>query len=256
MKIAILSPLHRTGLSTVAPLFTYCLTWTQQVTTVLSYTGHSDLTRYLGTSELDDKTRSISQLSKLLSAGAISPENITEYCVPLIKDSHLLDTTSSIITPDEKAKLISFVFDRVPTDFVVCEVDTELDDPRTQEILDIADVVVIVFEPYRNSFDAVKRYIEYPMWPKNKKVMYLCNKYDDQVIPLRDITRDFGEKHVNMCKLHYNPWIMKLCESGKLYELLPYVIQKDPRVIDLNNDMKEWMSFLQGLRTAKVRWEG
>lgn len=256
MKIAVVSPFHRTGITTITALIGYSLTWTQQVSTVISYAGQSDLPRYLGTTELDDKTRSISQLSKLLSAGAISPDNITEYCVPLLKDLYLLDTTSSIVSADEKSKLLAFVFDRVPTDFVVCEINSELYEPRTKELLNTADVIVMVFEPYRNQFDAVKRYLQSEDWPKGKHVMFLCNRYDDITIPLRDITRDLGEKHVNMCKLHYNPWIMKMADAGKLDEIVPYVIQKDPRVIELNNDMHEWMSYFQSTRGIHTRWEG
>lgn len=256
MKIAVVSPLKRTGITTITALMGYCLTWTQQVSTVISYAGQSDMARYIGSTELEDKTRSISQLSKLLSARAIAPENITEYCVPLIKDLFMLDTTSSIVDKNEKAKLLSFVFDQVPTDFTICEVNTELYEDNTIELLNNADVIVMVFEPYRNQFDAVKRYLQSEYWPKGKSVMFLCNKYSDIVIPLRDVTKDLGEKHVNMCKLHYNPWIMKMAEAGKLDEIVPYIIQKDPRVIDLNNDMREWMSYIQSTRNVKVRWEG
>lgn len=258
MKIAVISPFHRTGITTIATLMGYCLTWTQQVSTVMSYAGKSDMPRYLGTESLDDKTRSISQLSKLLNAGAIAPENITEYCVPMIKDLFLLDTTSNIVSADEKSKLLSFVFDRVPTDFIVCEVNSELYEDNTIELIENADIIVMVFEPYRTQFDAVKRYLQSEYWPKNKNnsIMFLCNRYSDITIPLRDVSKDLGVKHVNMCKLHNNPWIMKLADAGKLDELVPYVIQKDPRVIELNNDMREWMSYIQNTRSVHVRWEG
>ena len=255
MKIAVVSPFHRTGISTITALLGYALVWTQQASTVISYSGYSDMARYLGTSELDDKTRSISQLSKLLSAGAISPENITEYCVPLIRDLHLLDTTSTTVTAEEKSKLLSFVFDRVPTDFIVCEVNSELYEETTKELLNNCDLIVMVFHPYRTQFDEVKRYMQSEDWPSDKPIMYLCNQYDDVVKPLRDISRDMGVKHLNMCKLHYNPWIMKMAEAGKLDEIVPYVLQKDPRVIELANDMREWMSYVQSINGHRVKWE-
>lgn len=256
MKIAVISPCHRSGLTTVTTLLGYCLTWTQQMTTVISYSEQSDMGRYLSASALDDKTRNISQLNKLLAAGALSPDNITEYCVPMLKDLWLLDTTSSIITVEEKAKLLEFIFERVPTDQIVCDVGGDAFAPSTQALLAIADLVIVVFEPYRTQLDWVKRYLENKVIPKGKRIMYLCNKYDDVIVPLREVTRDLGVKHVDMCKLHYNPWITKLTEAGKLDELLPYVIQKDPRVIELNNDMREWMSFIQGISNNRVRWEG
>lgn len=256
MKIAVVSPFHRTGISTVTALLGYCLVWTQQASTVISYSGYSDMARYLGTSELEDKTRSISQLSKLLTAGAIAPENITEYCVPLIKDLYMLDTTSPIVTADEKSKILSFVFDRVPTDFVICEVNSELYEDTTKSLLDDSDIIIMVFHPYRTQFDEVKRYMNSEYWPKDKPILFLCNQYDDVVKPLRDISRDMGIKHFNLCKLHYNPWIMKMAEAGKLDEIVPYMIQKDPRVIELNNDMREWMSFIQSYSGRRVRWEG
>lgn len=255
MKIAVISPCHRAGISTISTLLGYCLTWTQQMSTVISYSDISDVGRYIGSSALDDKTRNISQLNKLLAAGALSPDNITEYCVPLLKDLWLLDTTSNIITIEEKAKLLEFIFDRVPTDNIVCDVGGDIYEPTTKALLSIADVIVIVFEPYRTSFDAVKNYMNSNLLPKNKNYMYLCNRYDDVIIPLREVTRDLGVKHINMCKLHYNPWICKLSEMGRLDELMPQVIQKDVRVLNLNNDMREWMSYIQGLNNNKVRWE-
>lgn len=256
MKVAVMSPFHRSGLTTVATLLGLTLNWTQNVTTVMSYTGDSDMASMLGTFELDDKTRSITQLAKLLRERAIGAEQITEYCVPLGKDIHLMDTTSNILTLKDKANIVSFVFDQVPTDFVVCECDGDLSEPDTQEIVKTADVVIMVFEPYRKQFDGVKEYLQDPDWPKDKRVMYLCNKYEDLVMPLRDISKDFGVKHVDMCKLHYNPWIMKMCESGKAGDLLTAIIEKDPRVVNLNIDLWEWMTYFMAINNAKVKWEG
>ena len=256
MKIALISPFHRSGLSTVTTLLGLTLTWTQLVSTVISYTGESNIPKMLGTTTIDDKTRSISQLSKLLAERAIGPEQILEYCVPLAKDLHLLDTTSTILTDNEKEHILSFVFDQVPTDFVVCECTGNLEDAITQSVLSVADIIIMVFEPYGTQFDGVSEYLNDKNWPKDKHTMLLCNKYDNIVMPLRTISSRFGIKHVNMCKLHYNPWVMRMGESGNLADILDPILTKDPRVVELNNDMREWMDFFMSLKNTRVRWGG
>ena len=254
MKVALISPFHRSGLSTVTTMLGMTLTWTQRVSTLISYIGDSSIPAILGTPAIDDKTRSISQLSKLLTERAIGSEQILEYCVPLAKDLHLMDTTSTILTEEEKERIIGFVFDQVPTDFVVCECTGSLEDDVTQSIFNIADVIIMVFEPYKTQFDGVKEYLNSKLWPKDKHTMLLCNKYDDIIMPLRSISSTFGIKHVDMCKLHYNPWITKMGEAGSLADILDPILSKDPRVVELNNDLREWMDFFMSLKNSRVRW--
>lgn len=254
MKVALISPFHRSGLSTVSALLGMCLTWTQQVSTLISYSGESSIPAMLGTAATDDKTRAITQLSKLLTERAIGPEQIMEYCVPLAKDLNLLVTDSTILSYSDKEKILHFVFDQVPSDFVVCEVSGGIDEDETLDLLQISDVIVMVFEPYRTQFNGVLEYLSDKNWPKDKKVLMLCNKYDDIVIPLRKVSTIFGVKHINMCKLHYNPWIMKMGESGSLADILDPILTKDPRVLSLNNDMREWMDYFMSLNNAHVKW--
>lgn len=257
MKAAVISPKHETGLSTITAMIGMTLTWTQQYTCMMSYLGPSDVPRYLGLGSLDDKTRSISQLNKLLQAGAIAPDQITEYSVPVFRDLWLMDTTSTLVTEEEKAKIISFVFDQVPVDVALCEVcDDDLSKETTVEILRNSDVIIIIFQPSTNQFDAVKKFLMAQPWAEFKDILYICNRYDDVIMPLRDISKNMGVAHTDMCKLHYNPWIPKMCEAGQLDDIVKFTVMKDPRVINLNNDLKEITSyFATGLR-AKLKWEG
>lgn len=256
MKVAITSPLHRTGISTITSILSLTTTWTQQLRCAATYFGSSDIPRYNGLDQKEDVTRSISQLAKLLQAHAIGPEDIMEYCVSTIKDNWILDTTSSIVTDRSKSEILTFVFDQMPVDFVYCDVNGELDDPTTQRLLETADVIMIVFEPYRNQLDEVKIYRESKYWPKDKRILYMCNKYDDVVMPLRGVSRDLGIKHTDLCKLHYNPWIMRMCDEGKVLDIVKAVVQRDPRVIELNSDLLECLGFFMNITNNKVKWEG
>lgn len=254
MKVALVSPFHRSGLTTVTALMGLALTWTQQVSTTIAYTGESNLPHIIGAPEVDDKTRAITQLSKLLTERAIGPEQITEYCMSLTRDLYLLDTRSNILTTEQKGRISSFVFDQVPTDFVVCECSEDIDDEETQSFLQVADIVVLVFEPYRTQFEGVKECLASEYWPKDKHTMLLCNKYEDIVMPLRNMSAMLGVKHVDMCKLHYNPWIMKMGDANSLADIIDPIVTHDPRVLALNNDIREWMDFFMSLSGTRVKW--
>lgn len=54
----------------------------------------------------------------------------------------------------------------------------------------------------------------------------------------------------------YSPLITKYCNSGQLDTIVPYIIQRDPRVIEFNADLKECTQFLLSLQEAKIKWEG
>lgn len=256
MKVAVISPLRRTGISTITSLLGLAITWTQKLRCAITYFGDSDVPRYNGIVAGDDMTRSISQLAKLLQEHAIPPEAITEYCLSTIKDNWILDTTSSIVTVKQKADIVSFVFDQVPTDFVVCDLDGDLGDPAFKGILESAEVVIVVFEPYRTQLDEIKRYRESKDWPKDKRILYMCNKYDPVIMALRNVSADLGIKHTDLAKLHYNPWITKMCDQGKILDLLKAIVAKDPRVIELNTDLLELICFFMNQTDNKVKWEG
>ena len=256
MKVAVVTPKAETGMSTITALIGMTLTWTQQFTCLLSYLGQSDMPRYLGTGSLDDKTRSISQLNKLLQAGAIGADQITEYSVPIFRDLWLLDTTSNLVTDEEKANIISFVFDQIPVDVCLCEVcESDLSSETTKQLIKTADLVIVLFKPSRNQLDAVKLFMAEQPWVEFKDVLYICNEYSDIVMPLRDMAKHIGVAYTNMCKLHYNPWIAKMCEAGNLDDIVKFTIQKDPRVIDLNNDLREITSYFTSSLRAKLKWE-
>ena len=255
MRIAVVSPLHRSGISTVTALLSLMFTWTQKVKTVTTYFGDSDIPRFNGVDPEPDLTRSISQLAKLLQEHAIEPDLIFDYCLPLMKDNYLLDTDSGAITLQERADILKFVFDQVPAEFIICDVNGELGDETTTSILDLADIIIMVVEQYTQQYDEVKIYRESKYWPKDKTILYLCNMFDDKVGNLRAVSANLGVKHTTMCKIHYNPWIRKMCEAGTILDLVKAIVTRDTRVIELNTDLKECIGFICNTEGIKYRWE-
>ena len=58
-----------------------------------------------------------------------------------------------------------------------------------------------------------------------------------------------------ICKLHYNPLLVKSCNDNFLAEIVPYAYEKDIRVLQLRNDLKEMMSWVTNTSGSKLVWE-
>ena len=83
MKIAVVSPADRCGATVATLMMGYTMAYTQGRTVRLCYTGENRaIKRYVGRDSTDrDVTRTISQVSKLLEAHAIPPEDDTSQAV-------------------------------------------------------------------------------------------------------------------------------------------------------------------------------
>ncbi|MDR1523145.1 MAG: hypothetical protein LBS29_04275 [Endomicrobium sp.] len=204
-------------------------------------------------SEAMDITRSISQVVKLLEAQAIFPEDLGDYMLKLAPNLEFLDTRSEALTEDEIANLIGFVFENIPRDVIICDVRTEITDAITVRLLNDCDVIILVSLPNVRSLELVKRWVESGLLPK-KPVMLLVNRYDTLIMPLSKAANIAGCRVRDTCKLRYNPFIIKNCNDGELHTIVPYVLDKDPRVVELNIDLKECVQFLFSHMNKKFKW--
>lgn len=258
MKIAVVSPAGRCGATVATLLMGYTLAYTQGKTVRLCYTGENRaIKRYVGRdSEERDATRTISQVSKLLEAHAIPPEDLGDYCLKMGTNIDLMDSWDSALTEEEVTRLLVFAFSRSTTDYIFCDLAYDISDHTSQAVLQECDMVVIISEPSRASLDMVRITQESSYWPKNKPCMLLVAKWNEEISPIKTLATEAQFKLRHTCKIHYNPLITKYCNSGQLDTVVPYIIQKDPRVVELNNDMKECVQFILGENRAKMKWEG
>lgn len=259
MRIACISPVQHSGTTVIATLLGHALAYTQNQNVMLMYTGSTRrLCAYQGVSAMGDKTRSITQIVKLLESKAIDPADIASYAVSMDSNKKIkvMDTVSEAVSEEDIVKLSSYIYANVPEDIVICDVTSQIYDDTTQEIFNNSDIVIFVIEPSVSHFNAIKTWIKSDYSPPpHVRLMYVINRYDEQILALRNISSLIGVKHNAMCKLHYNPNIVKHCFDGNLQSIIPYVMEKDVRVVELNNDLKEMCQFVMSVMGARFKWE-
>lgn len=258
MKIAVVSPAGRCGATVATLLMGYTMAFTQGRTVRLCYTGENRaIKRYVGRDTTErDATRTISQVSKLLEAHAIPPEALGDYCLKMGPNIDIMDSWDSSLTEEEVTSLLVFTFTRNVADYIFCDLAYDIEDATSQAVLKACDVVVVVSEPSRSSLTIIREMQESEYWPKGKPCMLLVSKFDGDIESLDNMAKMAQFKKRATCKIHYNPFLTKYCNSGQLDTVIPYIVQKDPRVVELNSDLKECTQFFLSLQEAKIKWEG
>lgn len=257
MRLAVISPLNRSGCSVVTSMLAQAAALTQDLKTVVTYTSRErTLPAYLDLNTyIEDATRSISQVVKLLQAHAISAEELDEFAIKVAANFYLMDTVSDTITPSEALMVQKYVYTNIEADFVLCDISEALDDPNAQELLSVSDAICVVLNPDTVSVEAFKLWKNSEYWPNNKPYMVIVNRYDDAIIGVRPYAKKCEIEVRNVCKLHYNPFIAKACNENFLVDIVPYTYEKDVRVLDIRNDLYEIMTWCQSKSGRKTRWE-
>ena len=132
MRLAVLSPLERCGCSVVTTMLAQSAALTQDLKTVVTYTSNArTLPIYLSLKDyLQDRTRSISQVVKLLQARAISAGELDEFAIKVAPNFYLMDTVSPTITMEEALMVQKYVFTNIEADLVLCDISEPLDDTK------------------------------------------------------------------------------------------------------------------------------
>lgn len=258
MKIAVISPGNRTGVTASTLLMAYAIAYTQGRTVRVCYSGRNmSIKRYVGKEEVErDATRTISQISKLLNAHAIGPDGLGDYCTKLGTNIDLMDSWDESLTEDEVTELLTYTFSRSTTDYTFCDLAQDVEDPIAQEVLKVCDAVILVSEPSKACLSILRTMQESPYWPKNVPCMLLIAKYHDEIDSVDKMAKVAQFKKRDTCKIHFNPLVTKYCSSGQLDTVIPYIIKRDPRVLELNADLKECVQFLLNIQDVKLKWEG
>lgn len=258
MRLAVISPLNRCGCSVVTALIAQACATSQNMKTMVTYTSESRaLPKYLNLGEyIEDKTRSISQVLKLIHARAIGPDELDDFAIKVSANCYIMDTVSPTITAEEALEVQKYVFKNMNADLTICDISEALDNPNTQELLTVADAICVVLNPDFISIDVFKVWLESEYWPKNKPYFVILNRYDDAIIGVRPYARLCGIPPKNLCKVHYNPFIVKSCNEYFLGDVVPYaLVEKDVRVVQLYGDLKEIMSWITAQDGRRMKWE-
>lgn len=260
MRISVISPDRKQGGTTVSVLLALALAQTQQYSTCLTYTGnnHATLAGYLGLKPAEDKTRNLTQVIKLLEASAITGEEIQDYClnVPGVPHLQLMDTAAETITEQDTTKLLKFVIGNMNHDFVITDVATEIYDDASRAVIDHSDLIVMVLTQSKEVADKLKYWESAGVMEHlgRKGLVYIFNQFDPDVEAFRDTTKRMNLRHRRCAKLSYNAFIKRTSNMGKLQTILPYILNRDPRVIELNNDLKECLLVLLANLGRRMTW--
>lgn len=260
MKISIISPDRKQGGTTISVLLALALAQTQNLTTCLTYTGNNNksIDSFLGLKSMEDKTRNLTQVIKLLEANAISGDEILDYCtqVPGVPNLQIINTASDTISDDDNAKLLKFVIGNLNHQIVITDVATEIYDDISKAVLDNSDLIVMVLTQSKDVGEKLKYWesTEVMKYLNSKGLVYIFNQYDPYVEAFRDTTKRMNIRHRRCAKISYNAFIRRTSNIGKLQTILPYILSKDPRVIELNNDLKECLMVILANLGRKMTW--
>lgn len=257
MRLAVISPLHRSGATVVTTMLAQAMALTQDLKTMVTYTDKERvLPMYVGKEEYTkDKTRSVAQIVELKRVNAISPDELEDFAIKVAPNFYLMDTVSNTVLESDTKDVQKYVYTKTPADFSVCDISEALDDPHAQELIKASDAVCFVLNPDNISIGIYNVWKESSYFPHDKPILVVLNRYDDTIIGVRPFAKLCGIEAQSLCKIHYNPMIVKACNESFLSDVVPYAYEKDIRVLQLRTDIKEIMSWCTYITGRKLRWE-
>lgn len=261
MRVAIISPVANTGNTTASALIAGALAKTQGVDTTLmcTTTKARRLCDYLGLEYEEDITTSITQLQKLIVSKAISPEDCIDYLHKIAPNLMVLDTTCSSMLEEERMGIISHIFQSNITPITICDVHWDPDlltNASSMGLIEAADLVMFHVNYDKKNIEAFKRMVDSNLLPKDKSYGMIANYYEDACMSVRKIASEFNMKVRYTSKIHRNPFIQDYENKGNLLAVVDGAISKDPRVIELNQDLKEICEIILSEAKMRIKWEG
>lgn len=243
IKITVMSPLHNVGSSVVSLFITQALTFAHYKTLLLYNQSDSLIPRYLGSVDDGDLTRSVSQLAQLLDAGALDSDHILDYCNPITQNCFFLNTSANNLYQEDKLALVNNIFSSAPVDVTVCDNTEDIGTSTSTLLLEKTDMIFIVVPHSLKGFERLKIWLKNPeLRDYMEKIYVVISNYSEEVFAMRVLSKHIGFPNSHVLRMHYNPWIEKMCHAGKLQTVLPLAKELDPRVANLSNDIAELTS--------------
>ncbi|QUH29110.1 hypothetical protein [Vallitalea guaymasensis] len=256
MKVVVYSPVRRQGCTTLSVLLGSAIAQVTNMKVCLTYTGtESDAFNIaLGLNQVEDRTKSLTQVIRMLEANSITGKDINDYLTPLTDNLDIMQTSSDYITTEESDKLLTFVLNNLTHDLIITEINSEPYEESTKEILSNADIIIVLASQGMDVINKYKNWKDSDIFPDYSKVVYALNYYDPNVSALRDVAKIMGIKPSKIVKITTNPFIKKMTNTGSLHKLLPYIYNKDIRVINLHADIRDLCYLVMSNLGIKIDW--
>lgn len=252
-RILVMSPLHNMGATVVSTLLTQAATFDNKTATLIFTQPNSNLPDYLGIEDINDPTRSIMQIVRLIDNGAISDEDILDYAHQFAKNAYLLNVADPSLTGRDRDQVITHIFHRAPTHLSICDSSEDIDSSLSQKLIDLADMIFLVLDMSKKSRDYMHSWLDSPQLRDKNNVYIIVNRYDEVVFAIRNLAKVMQIPANRLCKLHYNPWITKCCNTRTLGTLIPTARVLDPRTAALNCDFNELLQCINGDMVFKIK---
>lgn len=252
-KILVMSPLHNLGSTVVSMMMAQGMTYDGKTSTLLFTQPNSLLPNYVGIENVNDPTRSIMQIVKLIDNGAISDSDILDYAYQYVKNSWLLNIADPSLEGKDREQVITHVYNRVDSDVVICDNSEDLDSPITSELMETSDMIFIVIDMSVKSRNRLKAWLESPHLKDRNNVFIIVNNYNEVIAAARNVAKVLAVPANRVCKLHYNPWITKCTNNSQVHTILPLARELDPRVANLNNDINEMIQCVNGSIVLRMK---
>lgn len=245
-RILVLSPLHNMGSTVASCMIAQGATYSGYSSTLLFTEPRSPIPDYLGVDTIVDPTRNITQVVELINAGSMPNAEIINYAHAYEKNAYLMNTADPSLTDRAKLQTVTYIYERVQTDIVVCDCSDDLGETITSDLLEMSQMIFIVIDMSPKSVRYLKHWMQQKQFKGMSNVFVIISKYDESVVALRDFAKTISMPANRVCKVHYNPWIRKCCFSGTLATILPLAQTLDYRVAALKNDITEFNQAIEG----------
>lgn len=252
-KILVISPLHNLGASTVSAMIAQTLTFYNKTTMLTFMQPDATIPRYLGIDDINDPTRSIMQISKLIDTGALRDKDILDYAHEYYSNCYLLNVADPSLTINDRLQVVEHTCEHVTTDIVIVDDSDDLDQRSVVELLDMADLTFCVINMSDTAAYHMKCWLESSQLKDNPNVFILVNYYNEVICDLRNFAKQIGMPANRVAKVHYNPWIQKCTRTGKLQTVMPLAHEYDYRVAELDADFRDINRCVDNMILSKIK---
>ncbi len=261
MNIAIVSPqAHNTGTTTLAILTALELASKgKRVCITHANSESASFYDYFDLQQFEDRTTSPSQIVKLLRDGAISSEEISDYCKKVTDKLEVFSNNSKGFTPADMRFVLNKIGDKFPHDYIIYDVDVGAydmpNDSISNDIIKLADIIVVnITQSIQQLREFSERRVQITELFKDKPVLLVINKYCEVQSTVKEVATWLGIRNPNKWMvLRNNPWISWGTNHGKIVSVFNQMKKKDIRVIDIASDIETIASSILQIKMKKNR---
>jgi hypothetical protein len=233
---------------------------TQRMKVAIMHAGQDNdaITSYLGKSLVSDRTKSLEQVNQLIEHGQISPEDILDYANRLTEELYLLDTAADYMSPEQAHQLFMGIYQNIPVDMIITDIDTELTEDITQEIIKTSDMVLIVLEQSIDVAKKLKKWRSTHYYDCIDEVgeFFVINRYNKDVMMKKDFAKAASVNEKFTETIDYNTFLLKLANEGQLMKIMPAIMNHQLRVFGLSTDLKRLIArVFQNLNISFTDWD-